>query len=510
MKQSDKLALLDWEKFREDIARATPVDKNMSHADREKHRLYLEAHPIEWIKFFFPNFAKYEFAPFQRRAILRVISNDEWFEVLSWSRELAKSTITMFIVLFLVLTGRKRNIILTSNSKDNAVRLLAPYRAILEANGRIIAYYGKQETIGTWTESEFVTKPGAAFRALGAGQSPRGSRNDAVRPDVLLIDDFDTDEDTKNPDIIQKRWEWWENALYPTRSVSEPTLVIFCGNIIAKDCCVVRAGAMADHWDIVNIRDKNGNSTWPEKNTEEHIDRTLSKISRKAAQGEYFNNPISEGEVFQTITYGKVPPLKKFKFLVIYGDPSPGESRAKKGKSFKAVSLLGKLDGKLYVINERLDKALNAEFIDWYVQLLDYVAGRCPVYCYMENNKLQDPFYQQVFRPLVAKVRKERGVSLYIKGDERKKTDKATRIEANLEPMNREGHLILNEAERDSPHMKELEEQFKLFTLSLRYPADGPDAVEGGNCIIDEIMHRADAPATRSRAEISRRNKRRL
>ena len=510
MKQVDKLALLDWEKFRDDIARATPVDRTMSHAEREKHRLYLEAHPVEWIMFFFPNFARYEFAPFQKRAILRVIANDEWFEVLSWSRELAKSTVTMFIVLFLVLTGRKRNVILTSNSKDNAVRLLAPYRATLEANGRIIAYYGKQETLGTWTESEFITKPGAAFRALGAGQSPRGSRNEAIRPDILLIDDFDTDEDCKNPDIIQKRWEWWENALYPTRSISEPTLVIFCGNIIAKDCCVVRAGAMADHWDIVNIRDKNGRSTWPQKNTEQHIDRVLSKISRKAAQGEYFNNPISEGEIFRSVTFGKVPNLKKFKFLVLYGDPCPGESRAKKGKSFKALSLLGKIDGRLYVIKERLDKALNAEFIDWYVQLLDYVGGRCPVYCYMENNKLQDPFFQQVFRPLVAKVRKERGVALFIRGDEKKKTDKATRIEANLEPMNREGLLILNEAERDCPHMKELEEQFKLFTLSLKYPADGPDAVEGGNAVIDDIARRDAPPALKSRAEIARRNKRRL
>ncbi len=148
-------------------------------------------------------------------------------------------------------------------------------------------------------------------------------------PDVLLVDDFDTDEDTKNPDTIQKRWDWWENALYPTRSISEPTLVIFCGNIIAKDCCVVRAGDMADHWDIVNIRDRNGRSTWPEKNTEEFIDRTLSKISTKAAQGEYFNNPISVGEVFETIAYGKVPPLSKFKFLVAYGDPAPGESKGK-------------------------------------------------------------------------------------------------------------------------------------------------------------------------------------
>jgi hypothetical protein len=510
MKQTDKNALQAWQKLLDDIRRATPVDSAMSHADRERHRHYLEEHPVEWILFFFPSYAKYEFAPFQRRAISRILAHDEWFEVLSWSRELAKSTITMFIVLFLVLTGRKRNVILTSNSKDNAVRLLAPYRALLAANGRIIAYYGKQETLGAWTEDEFLTKGGASFRALGAGQSPRGSRNEAVRPDILLVDDFDTDEDTKNPDIIQKRWEWWENALYPTRSISEPTLVIFCGNIIAKDCCVVRAGAMADHWDVINIRDKQGRSTWPQKNTEEHIDRVLSKISTKAAQGEYFNNPISEGEIFRTITYGRVPPLSKFRFLVLYGDPAPGEGRGSKGKSFKALSLLGKLDGKLYVIMERLDKALNAEFIDWYVQLLDYVGGRTPVYCYMENNKLQDPFFQQVFKPLVAKVRREQGISLYIRGDEQKKTEKATRIEANLEPINREGNLILNEAERDNPHMKELEDQFRLFTMTLRYPADGPDAVEGGNRIIDELMRRVDAPATKSRAEVSRRNARRL
>lgn len=53
MKQTDRLALLDWEKYKEDIARATPVDRNMTAAEREKHREYLEKHPIEWIKFFF-------------------------------------------------------------------------------------------------------------------------------------------------------------------------------------------------------------------------------------------------------------------------------------------------------------------------------------------------------------------------------------------------------------------------------------------------------------------------
>lgn len=59
-------------------------------------------------KVLFPNYAKYEFAGFQKRAIQRILAHDEWFEVLSWSRELAKSTVTMFAVMFVTLTGRKR------------------------------------------------------------------------------------------------------------------------------------------------------------------------------------------------------------------------------------------------------------------------------------------------------------------------------------------------------------------------------------------------------------------
>jgi hypothetical protein len=509
MKQNDRDALKEWEAIKEGIKNATPVDITMSAADIEKHRVYLEKHTIEWIQFFFPKYAKYPFAPFHIKAINRITGNSEWYEVLSWSRELAKSTICMFIVMYLTLTKKKRNVVLTSNSETNAIRLLSPYRANLEANGRIKAYYGEQMNIGNWTDKEFITKAGVSFRALGAGQSPRGTRNEEIRPDTIIPDDFDTDEECRNPDTIDKKWEWFEKALYPTRSISEPTLILWCGNIIAKDCCITRAGAEADHWDVVNIRDKNGKSTWPEKNTEEHIDRTLSKISAKSAQGEYYNNPISEGEIFKEITYGKVPPLHKFKFLVIYGDPAPGENKTNQSCT-KSACLLGKLGGKLYVIKCFLDRGLNAEFIDWYVKLLEYVAGRVPVYCWMENNKLQDPFFQQVFMPIVRRIRKEKNISLYIRGDENKKTDKATRIEANLEPLNREGNMILNEAEKDNPHMKRMEDQFKLFTLRLKFPVDGPDTVEGGNKKIDVKLRDTEPEKIIPRSALRSNNKNRL
>lgn len=504
MKATDRQALREWEEFKEDIMRSTPVDINMTFAEREKHRLWLEARPVEWIKFFFPKYAKAEFAPFHIRAINRMINNPEWYDVISWSRELAKSTVVMFVVMFLTLTGKKKNVLLTAATVDAAKRLLAPYRANLEANGRIKAYYGDQEQIGSWTDGEFITKKGVAFRGIGIGSAPRGSRNEEIRPDVLLQDDYDTDEAVNNPDTVDKNWKFFEGAVYGTRSISEPTLIIWCGNIIAKDCCITRAAEMADHHDIINIRDRDGKSTWPQKNSEEHIDRALSKISSKAAQTEYFNNPVSEGEVFKEISYGKVPPLSRFKFLVVYGDPAPGENKSK-NSSTKAAVLLGKKDGVLYVIKAFLDRALNAEFIDWYVELQQYVDEKTPLYNYMENNKLQDPFFQQVFQPLVRKVRKEKNISLFIRGDEKKKTDKATRIEAGLEPMNREGNLIFNEKEKDNPHMKRLEDQFKLFTMRLNYPADGPDAVEGGNRIID-IKTREAEPATTIPRKIMRKN----
>lgn len=298
-----------------------------------------------------------------------------------------------------------------------------------------------------------------------------------------------------------------EQALYFTRSFSEPLLVIWCGNIIARDCCIARAGARArelagrnkplGNWDIINIRMVDirrpdpkrdfaeGVSVWPEKNTEAMIDEVLAQVSAASVQKECFNNPVVEGTYFKEITWGAVPPLNKFPFLISYGDPAPSNRTThRKGVkalgSFKSNVLLGILDGRLYVITAFLDHVTNDEFVNWYYYQKDYVRDRTTIYNYIENNKLQDPFYEQVFKPLFLQKAVERKFIISIAPDERAKPDKFARIEGNLEPLNRAGNLIFNIAEKENPHMQRLEEQFKLFDDGLPAPADGPDAVEGG------------------------------
>lgn len=212
MKQTDRDALRYWEELKHSIYNATSIDEAMTQAEIEQHRTRLEADPQAWISFFFPQYAKYPFAPFQLRAIRRVLTHPEWFEVRSWSRELAKSTIGMFEDLYLALTRRKKFFVIASNTKEAAVRLLKPYRAELEANRRIRQYYGEQQTFGQWTENFFKARCGARFMAIGAGETPRGVKNESVRPDVLRIDDFDTIPDCLNPDILTQKWTWWKKT----------------------------------------------------------------------------------------------------------------------------------------------------------------------------------------------------------------------------------------------------------------------------------------------------------
>ena len=488
MKAEEKRALEQWEEHFKALSADVPIEDWLTPLEIEQKRARLEKNPIEWIKYFFPKYAKYEFADFHKRAIKRIIENDEWYEVLSWSRELAKSTVAMFVLMYLTLTGRKKFVVLASATITAAIRLLTPYRINFEHNPRLRQFYGDQMNLGMWREDQFKTKSGAMFVVLGAGSAPRGARNEAIRPDVIYMDDYDTDEDCRNIETLKKKWDWFENALYPTRSISEPTLILWCGNIIARDCCVSRAGKMANHWDIINIRDKNGKSTWPQKNTEEMIDRVLSKISNKAVQGEYFNNPVVDGTVFKNLVFGKVPALSKFRFLIAYGDPSTS-NRKKSDSSTKSLILMGKLGQTYYVIKAFLDHSLNSEFIDWYFRIKDYVGGKTPVFYLVENNTLQDPFYEQVFCPLIREENKKRKTDIHIKGDASKKGDKASRIEAALEPLDSLGLLIFNESEQDNPHMKRLIDQFSLFETHLPYPADGPDACEGAKVQVDRRIN---------------------
>lgn len=473
----DKRAVADWDIFVEEQNRDAPVDLNESPREKQKRIAALEKDDEAWFKYYFPKFYSSEPAPFHLRSTKRVMSNPEFYEVRPWSRELAKSGRTMMEVLKLTLTGKKRNVILCSANKDAAINLLNPYKVMLESNNRIIHDYGTQAG-SPWKEGIFRTRKGVQFIAIGKGQSPRGSRNEEVRPDVLLVDDFDTDEDVRNPDTIDKFWSWFEKAFYATRSISNPLLLIWCGNIIAEYCSTLKAMELADAYEVVNIRDEHGISTWPEKNKEEMIDRVLSKISYAAQQGEYFNNPISQGKVFPELHYKKMQPIKNYQFLVAYTDPS---YKAGKKNDFKATALVGKWKDEYHVIKTYCAQTTTADMLDWQYEIIKMVRGRVPVFFLIEWPSIDDTLKLEI-----KKANARHGITLPLRADERVKPEKFYRIESLLEPLNRNEKLWFNEDLKVSEHQKAMEAQFMALSPTSRAHDDGPDAVEGAVFVIND------------------------
>ncbi|MCT3673581.1 hypothetical protein CMT44_04160 [Elizabethkingia anophelis] len=468
--REEKQALDFWDEYYKALQNTDIVDATETPEEQEQRIKDLEADPIKWMLHYFEKYCTHAFTPFHLRLIRRAIENPEIYLVNAWSRELSKTGVTFLVMMYLHLTGRKKFTLMISATKDAAVRLLRPYKLAFEKNPRLRNDYGDQVNYGHWSEDEFVTRSGSMFLAVGAGQAPRGARNEELRPDSVIMDDFDTDEDCRNPDLIDKKWNWFEQAVYGTRSISNPMLVIFNGNIIADVCCIKKAIEIADYYEIVNIRDKKGKSTWPDKNTEEMIDRILSKISQASAQKEYFNNPIVLGKVFEKLNYGKIQPLHKYKFLIAYTDPS-----YKKNADYKATALIGKWKDEYHVIWVGCDQTSTAKMLDWQFEILDLVADRTAVYFWIEWPWIDDMLKQEI---KAANKRHNRTLSL--KPDDRKKPDKFYRIESNLEPLNRSGKLVFNEELKGKPYMKNMEFQFLALSPKSRANDDGPDAVEGG------------------------------
>lgn len=484
-------ALQRWHLHNEDVDRQTTVNNSESRAKQLARIARARKDYAFFVEYYFPHWCTdkegkiTKSAKFHIEAAKTILQSKNLKAAFKWARAHAKSThMDVFIPLWLKCQAvREINVmVIVGKSQDNANTLLSDLQSELQFNKRYSHDFGEQYNSGHWAEGNFVTRDGCAFFALGRGQSPRGLRYRDKRPDYVVIDDLDDDELTLNESRVAKLTDWVKEALFGTLDGGRGRFIMV-GNLIGKDSVLARF-CETDSVKVsqVNIYDKNGNISWADKWTKEEVLAMLKFMGYRSFQKEYMNNPITEGAVFRDddLVFANIPPLHKFKFVVAYADPSPSNNTNDRKNSTKALWLVGAFEGKFYIITGYLDRVTNDEFVDWFYLIEDYVNHKTQIYNYIENNTLQAPFFDQVFMPLFYKKGAERSHHIGVIPDPRKKPDKFSRIEGNLEPLARTGRLIFNIKEKDNPHVKRLIEQFKMFSPSMKAPADGPDAIEGG------------------------------
>lgn len=488
MRPRDRAALVDWEQYRKATAKATTIDLNESPAARDERVKKLLTDFEAFAQYYFPHFTTAKFSQAQRRLFREVLRPHKGNRVLAniVHRDGAKSATAMMLLLYLMAAGRMKTMLLTSWNEASAINLLTPFRLQLEANERLKNDFGPFQGTGQWEQGRFTTLTGCSFRALGSGQSPRGAKNEEARPDVILVDDFDEDEQSRNKKRVDQAHDWLMGALFPAMSVAGNGLMLVTGNIIAANTVLARVEAVADWSQRVNLLDGRGNPTWPERFTKEECRYMIDKLGYRLSQREYFNNPITEGTVFRKdwMPFVPMPPLAKYRALVAYLDPGFKKTST---SDTKAWVLVGLHEGKFHIIRAFVGQASISEMVGWGYELKAMAdkAGAA-LHMVMEEVFLQDLLYDDF-----AAEGKLRGVALPVRGDKRKKPDKDARIEATSGHFER-GNVLFNAAYEREAGMRELVEQYLNFELGARTRKDGPDAVEGAMHILQATLATSD------------------
>lgn len=403
--------------------------------------------------------------------------------VFEWARGHAKSThISLMIPIWLMIqeTRTIHVMVLVSKSEDSAERLLSDLQCELQFNTLLKQDFSIEIDEGNWSTGEFKTKDGMLFIAIGRGQSPRGIKNRGQRPDYIVIDDIDDDDMVRNPARVSLAFDWCLSALLGAMDMGRGRFVLV-GNRIAKDSILSRFAERPEtHHTIVNAIDYSGQPSWTEKYNREEILELRTYMGERRFQKEYMNNPINEGTVFHRkhIRYGKMLPLKEYRSLICYTDPS---FKASTTNDFKATMLVGKTKtGQYHVLKAFAEQTNVSNMVAWHYEIDGYVAGRVPVMYYMESNFIQDLMLDEF-----KKVGDALGHQIPIRGDARKKPDKFSRIEA-MQPLFERGLIILNEKEKDAPGMRQLEEQLLMFEKGAKAHDDAPDALEGAVFLLNQ------------------------
>lgn len=445
----------------------------------------------KFCKHYFPHYMDAGFGWFHLKAAREIQKDPNAFVVLEWPREHAKSVFADIMVpLWLYARGELTGMVVASANEDKAVNLLSDMQAQFDSNALWIHDYGELAAHGDWASGYFSTTEGVGFWAFGRGQSPRGIRKAAKRPNYAVVDDVDDKVIVRNTDRVREAVSWILEDLYGSLSIKGARLVIAGNRIHSKSILAHIVGDIEPgdpkrtgikHIKVFALENPkthksdytNGKPAWS-RYTREMLIQKMDKMGYRASRREYFHEHIEDGNVFSHdwIQFKKALPINDYDEIVVYGDPSFKNTKA---SDYKAIVAVGRKKHQVDVLWAWVRQASINSMVQAFYDAYDIFKDRARYY--IEANMLQDLLFTDEF----IQVGNQRGFQLPIRQDKRRKPDKFTRIE-NLTPSFERGMLTFSEKKRADNSMQTLIAQLLAFPTGND---DGPDALEGGISLLN-------------------------
>lgn len=364
-------------------------------------------------KVFFPQVFTSDFCSFHNEVFKALEDNTlkaerkdkKYYFLRAAPRGHGKSQILSFLYpLWCICFGYAKNILIVSDTAPQAAQFIMAIKDELDDNELLIDTFGNKHG-GIWKETKIVTTDRIQLTGKGAGQKLRGIKYRQFRPDVIIIDDLENDENVETEQQRQKLLNWFTKALLPCGSIS--VKIFYIGTVLNYESLLNRMlttpeysiwdrkryqavevfskSPLWEKWEDILSDEKNPKAAqkahkfylvhknamlkgtkllWEDKQPDHYEDLMIMRHMNTASfDSEYQNDPVSESERdFQDDWFQYWTVLPDITGVYIGVDPS----MAKTNKSdVSSIIVVGKgVDNYLYVLNANIARRKPDKIID--------------------------------------------------------------------------------------------------------------------------------------------------
>ena len=149
----------------------------------------------------------------------------------------AKSTnLTFKGTMHSTLYGYKHYPII-SDSSEQAEGFLDNIRVEFEENTAILEDFGPLAG-SVWRSNVLVTKTNIKIEAIGSGKKIRGRKHRNWRPDLIILDDVENDENVRTPEQRKKLKDWFDKAV--SKCGDDYTDIVYIGTLLHYDSLLAK------------------------------------------------------------------------------------------------------------------------------------------------------------------------------------------------------------------------------------------------------------------------------
>lgn len=419
--QKDKQAQARYQVLCKRIFDNTGIDLLETAKGKEERIAELMKGFKKFVEYYFPHYKDAETPEFHIRLARRLLRSGNFKAWLQWARGHAKSVVSIVLIpLWLWINGEVNFLLVVGQNETKAQTLLSDLRAEFEFNQRLINDFGPQKQQGTWEEGFFVTKSGFKAKAIGMGQDPRGIRVGKDRPDMIVADDWETKETSKNPKRQIEYAEWFLRGVIPTMD-NKNRRVLIAQNRFNPSMIFDKVVEGNDEWKIDRVNGYNPvtyEPTWKEKYDADFFREQEKTMGTIRALAEYNNEPYIEGKEFKDeyIQWAALPRLDHFDALIGIWDVAYGGTAT---SDFNAIRIWGLKEGKKYLVDCFVKQSTVKVAVNWCAAFQRRLPASVKIQIGFEAQ-----FWNEAIRQSIREVEEEVKMKLNLIKYERRKGNK--------------------------------------------------------------------------------------